>query len=164
MRESIGGAWLFGLIFTFTFIFISYMIVMINYSTVFKIKNEMVHTIEKYEGLSSGDISADGNVTSSIWIINKYLKNSRYEGRGFCDGSDGWYGTDSLDDGNKLVLGQRSAYYCVKPVRDGNVGYYEVKLFLKFELPVIGNLGRMTVNGQTIKIKYLDTEGLAGYH
>lgn len=160
MRDSIGGAFLFGIIFTFTLIFVSYMVIMINYSTVFKVKNEMVSIIEKYEGLSSGTIDEDGNVSSSIWIINRYLENSRYTGQGYCDGEDGWYGAGTLEGGSKLVLGQKPAFYCVKAIDDGNgYGHYEVKLFLKFELPVIGNIARMTVNGETIKIKYMNTEG-----
>ena len=63
MRESIGGTWLIGLVITFMLLFVAYLTVMINYSTAFKNKNEVVSIIEKYEGLSSGD-------TSSIGIIN----------------------------------------------------------------------------------------------
>lgn len=152
MRESVGGTWLFGLVITFMLLFVAYLTVMINYSTAFKNKNEVVSIIEKYEGLSSGD-------TNSISIINNYLKNSGYNATGKCD--EEWYGATSLDSSANLIEKADNAYYCVKYNSTGKqIGYFDVKLFLKFDLPVFGQIGRFKINGQTIKIHNAQCKGL----
>lgn len=146
MRESIGGTWLFGLVITFMLIFVGYLTVMINYSTAFKNKNEVVHIIEKYEGLSSKN-------NGSIHIINQYLNNSGYSATGSCP--SGWYGSTDLSKDNLTTNGGNNNYYCVKYESvNKDTGYFNVRLFLKFDLPVLGQLGRFEVKGQTIKIKY----------
>lgn len=156
MRESIGASWLFGLIIGITMMFVGYLIVMINYSTVFKVKNEVVSIIEKYEGLTTT------SKTGSIWIINKYLVNSAYRATGKCP--NGWYGEENIDDSSYGKLTQNNSsnnYYCVNYVNTGsNTGYFEVKLFLKMDIPVLGRLGAFQINGQTIEIKYPNTEGI----
>ena len=155
MRESIGGAWITGLVITFMMLFVAYLTVMINYSTTFKNKNEVVSIIEKYEGLSSGN-------EKSIWIINKYLKNSGYKSTGNCD-SD-WYGATDLDSSARLAKGAKDAYYCVKYTEvesASKTGYYDVRLFIQFDLPVMGQIAKIKVKGQTIKIRYAQTEGLS---
>ena len=154
MRESIGGAWLTGLVITFMLIFVAYLTVMINYSTVFKIKNEVVHIIEKYEGFTNN---------KSNLIINQYLLNSGYNAKGSCDGSGDWYGATKLDDGINLqrVQSGKEYYYCVKyNAVDSKTGYFDIKLFLQFDLPVIQQIGKFQIKGQTIKIRYAQTDGL----
>lgn len=171
MRESIGGAWLIGLVITFMMLFVAYLTVMINYSTAFKTKNEMVHIIEKYEGLSSGDQE------SSLGIINNYLSNSGYNATGKCDckGSESCYGAKDIHNklGNRLskVNKRDEYYYCViynnaKDSSDNfenDIGYYDIQLFLTFDFPVLGQIGKFRVKGQTIKIHHINTEGLQGF-
>lgn len=152
MREATGGAWLFGLIITFMFLFVAFLTVMINYSTAFKTKNEIVSIIEEYEGLSSGD-------ASSIAIINKYLRNIGYSATGSCE--TGWNGAVDLSETDKLESSPQNAYYCVKPTfTNDNEGYYEVQLFINFDIPVFGRIATIRVKGETIIIKYLVKEGL----
>ncbi len=164
MRESIGATWLFGLIIGITMMFVGYLVVMINYSTVFKVKNEVVNIIEKYEGLGTTGYTpgSSGSQPGSIWIINKYLVNSAYRATGKCP--DGWYGEENIDESSYGKLTQNNSsnnYYCVNYVNTGsNTGYFEVKLFLKMDIPVLGRLGAFQINGQTIEIKYPNTEGI----
>lgn len=151
MRESIGGAWLIGLVITFMLLFVAYLTVMINYSTAFKTKNEVVHIIEKYEGIST-------STGGSMQIINDYLRNSGYKATGKCE--EGWYGAKSLSHDNLTLIHKATdAYYCVKYNNTGEkekgTGYYDVRLFLKFDLPVLGKIGSFKVNGQTIKIHHI---------
>lgn len=52
MRESIGGAWLVGIVITFVVLFTSYLALSVNYSKAFKVKNEIISLIEENEGLT----------------------------------------------------------------------------------------------------------------
>ena len=154
MRESMGQAWIVGLILAFTLIFTSYLVIMINYSSAFKIKNELVHIIEKYEGLSSGE-------SGSVRIINNYLVNSGYDAVGTCEcnNTERCYGAKKILNTNNLVQAQNNEkyYYCVEYISNNvseKKGYYNVQLFLKVDIPVLGNFGNFKIKGQTIKIKY----------
>lgn len=148
MRDSVGGTWLFGLIITFMLIFVGYLTLMINYSTVFKNKNEVVHMIERYEGMSA----------DTMTLINNYLRNSGYSSKGRCPMEDGWMGIEELSSSATAVENSNNAYYCYKKTEAGEAGddsaYYDVRLFLHFDIPVLGQLGSFDIKGQTIKIKY----------
>ncbi len=151
MRESIGGAWLIGLVITFMLIFVAYLTVMINYSTAFKTKNEVVNIIEKYEGISKN---------TSLPIINKYLANSGYNAQGKCGcvNKSYCYGVNIFETSASSIskAKKNNKYnYCVEfTVSSEKTGYYNIELFLKFDLPVIGQIGNFKVKGETIKIKY----------
>ncbi len=158
MKESIGGAWLFGVIVAFMMIFVGYLVIMINYTTAFKLKNEVVHVIERYEGLSSGD-------NGSVKIINQYLKNSKYNAVGTCEceTANSCYGATDLDNANLTQINNSNKndryYYCVQfyntsNADNPNTGFYETQLFLNFNLPVLGRIAKITIRGQTIKMKY----------
>ncbi len=158
MRESIGGAWFIGLIITFMMVFVGYLTVMINYSNSFKIKNEVVHIIEKYEGLTERN-------GGSVQIINQYLANTGYNSRGKCpcssEDNNACYGASNIFDNHhnlENVQKDKTYYYCVQFEKSGKsedeTGYYDIQLFLKFDLPVLGQLGNFTIKGQTIKIKH----------
>ena len=170
MRTAVGGSRVFELVIIFMLIFVGYLTVMINYSTAFKTKNEVLGIIEKYEGLASGDYDDTTKTAPSIWIINKYLANTGYKGTGDC--KTDWYGATDLSSGARLTKDATNAYYCVKPtiqteITDAGVsvnkGYYDIELFLKVDLPVLGRVGAFTIKGQTNKIRYISTEGLQGY-
>ena len=129
MRDAIGGAWLTGLIITFTLIFVAYLTVMITYSTAFKMKNETVNIIEKYEGLSKN---------GSVKIINQYLSNSGYNGEGRCECESDWgcYGARNLSDSSSSLVKinnnniKEDYFYCVQYHSKGeNSGYYDIQLF-----------------------------------
>ena len=47
MRESIGGAWLVGIVITFVVLFTSYLALSVNYSKAFKVKNDIISLIEE---------------------------------------------------------------------------------------------------------------------
>ena len=167
MRTAVGGAKVFEIVIIFMLIFVGYLTIMINYSTAFKTKNEFLSMIEKYEGLRDGEFDPTSGTAHSIWIINKYLANTGYKVTNDCP--SGWWGANDLSGGAQLKLNATNAYYCVKPsvtcpVSGGiaNEGYYDIMLFLKFDLPVLGRIGGFTVKGQTNKLKYMQVSGLEG--
>lgn len=151
MRESVGGTWIVGLVITFMLLFVSYLTIMINYSSTFKTKNEVVQIIEKYEGLST-------NVGGSVDIINNYLRNSGYSATGKCDNN--WYGITDLTRA-RFTKNANNAFYCVKRsdlTRDKDIesGYFDIQLFIQFDLPILGQIGQFRVKGQTIKINHIN--------
>ena len=67
MRQAIGSTWILQLVIVFILIFVAFLALSINYTKAYKIKNELLSIIEKYEGVNSGE-------NGSISIINNYLK------------------------------------------------------------------------------------------
>ena len=57
MRESIGGAWILGIVMTFIVLFASFLAISINYAKAFKVKNNVVDLIEKNEGMTDNAVS-----------------------------------------------------------------------------------------------------------
>ena len=151
MRESFGSMWIIGLVLIFTLLFSSFLAVSISYSKSFKVKNEVLNFIEKQEGLTD----------NAIKLINDYLRNSGYKQKGVCEAE--WIGIKEISSGNsamnvkEIADGKTKYYYCVKKERMSDWAhpfraYYRVKLFYKFELPVIGDMFNFQVDGQTSDI------------
>ena len=92
MRESIGTTWVLQLVILFILLFVGFLTLSLNYSKSYKVKNELLSVIEKYEGLT----------TDSVKIINNYLSKNGYKTMGKC-GDDGWYGTKSIDSDNGVL-------------------------------------------------------------
>lgn len=136
MRESIGTTWTFGLVLTFILLFSAFLSLAINYSRVFKVKNETLSILEKYEGYT----------TTSRDIINKYLKYSGYNGTGSCP--TGYAGESSLDNKGLNMTTSKKNAYCIK--QNGN--QYDIILFFNFNLPIFGQLGGFNIAGQTKQI------------
>ncbi len=181
MRESYGGAWLFGLVITFMVIFVGFLAVMISYATTFKTKNEVVAIIEKYEGIVTGDYdsSVEDSKPNSIWLINTYLKNVGYANHNTCScaSEDTCYGlkyevnrNDSFDINSQLRKVDKNSeyYYCINfnylgtDDYDMPMGYFDVELFFNFDIPIINAFSKFSVKGQTNKIKPVSISGLEG--
>ena len=156
MRETIGSTWIYQLVILFILIFVSFLILALTYSKSFKTKNEVLNIIEKYEGVNK----------DSVAIINNYLTTSGYKTMGGCpDDHDGayWIASNNLE-ATSLVKAKTNEkyYYCLKRKNSSKPStgktlsskfvFYEVALFYKFNLPVIGNISTFTVNGVTSDI------------
>lgn len=149
MRESIGSAWIYGLVLTFTLIFAGFLVLALSYSKAYKLKNEMTSMIEKYEGLTTMGAYNNGG---SIKIINQYLQNSGYNTKGTCQSGD--YASDDLTS-YVLVPAQdnKPYYYCVSYNTNRECRtLFRVTLFYNFNLPVLGHLRQYMVSGQTNEI------------
>ena len=152
MRTAIGGTWVSQLIIIFMFIFVAYLALSINYSKAFRVKNETLTFIEKKEGITK----------ESIKYINSYLKNSGYDSKGTCeDMGENVYGVSDLNSAKfSLVKNFKTEYYyCISKYKEPAVNFknkasYEVRLFFKFNLPVLGDLSIINVDGQTKDVIY----------
>ena len=152
MRTSIGNTWILQLVIIFMLIFVSFLALSLNYTKAYKLKNELVTMIEKYEGLSSKNKKNDG----SISLINNYLRFNGYGVMHTCEQTE--FGSKNLDDDTlePVEEGERY-YYCVAKIdtsneRLNNRSRYRIKIFFNFNLPVIGDLFTFTVEGTTIDI------------
>ncbi len=154
MREAIGGTWITQLVIVFMFVFVAFLALSINYSKAFRVKNEVLSFIEKNEGITH----EQGDTLGSIGYINQYLSNSGYSTLGKCD--VGSYGSNNLNNNTSNLIPisdsnkNEKFYYCIKKVKSPTINfpdraYYEVKLFFKFNLPVMGDITTFKVEGQT---------------
>ena len=143
MREAIGGTWLFGLVITFIVFFDSFLAVSINYSKAFNVKNNIVDLISKYEG----------NNCNAREKIGEYLSRVGYLVTGKCE--DSAIGYDLK--GTKVDSGK--AYFCVNKNDTLNTtsikkDYYTVSIFFKIDLPIVGDLTKFTIKGDTEAIYF----------
>ena len=181
MKNGIVNIWLLGLIVVFIALFSAYIIININYSKSFKIKNEILTIIEKHKGVTKSDISSSGSSiinggapitvnVNTIQTINLYLLGNNYDAKGYCPtGADAdypghWYGVSSLRDGGNIASEFEEAknntkyYYCFAKYNSNNqtgrykAVYYKVRLFYKFEVPALENFLSVKVEGTTDEI------------
>lgn len=148
MREVIGGTWLTQLVIVIMFVFVAFLALSMNYSKAFRVKNEVISFVEKNEGITK----------NSVELINNYLSYSGYGTTGYCE--EGSYGVDSLSSKTiEPAIKNKKYYYCLTKVTSSakNFKYrahYKVKLFFKFNLPVIGNIFTFDVAGQSKDVNY----------
>ena len=161
MREAVGTTWIFQLVIIFTLIFVSFLALSINYSRAFRIKNEILSIMEKYEGV--GDQEGQ-----SISIINNYLRNNAYGVKGSC--REGEFGALSLNDNSLEYVtsdgSKNTYYYCVKAISTYTLAKQEqfrfnVRIFFRFNLPIIGELMTFSIDGTTMDIVNANTSALS---
>lgn len=152
MKQSIGATWITGLVVSFMLIFVSFLSLSVNYNKVFRIKNEALTIIEKYEGAKDGE-------GSSIQILNNYLLYNNYSTVNHCEVGD--YGVKNLNTPSleKVNNSKDKYFYCISKIRSRTSGLprrskYRVTFFFRLNLPIIGNLMTYNINGETIDINF----------
>lgn len=157
MKEAIGGSWLFGIVVTFIVFFSTYISMSTNYAKSFKVKDEILLTVEHFKGVND----------SSIERINNYLNRVGYFSKGNCDGYDEsianttkakyskWLG---FTTGSKNASSVKNANYCIRRASfssgAGDAGHprsahYQVVVFFSLDWPVIGSLINVRIEGET---------------
>lgn len=151
MRQAIGSTWIMQLVIVFMLIFVAFLALTINYTKAYKIKNEVISVLEKYEGPNSGE-------DHSISIINNYLKYNGYHSVGTC--SDDSFGATSLDSSTLVPVNNGDKYYyCIRRTGTSTETFpdrvsYELEAFFKFNLPLLGDIFTFRVIGETIDINW----------
>lgn len=151
MRQAIGSTWIMQLVIVFMLLFVAFLALTINYTKAYKIKNEVVSILEKYEGPNSGE-------NGSISIVNNYLRYHGYRSVGSC--SDDSFGATSLDSSTLVpAIAGNKYYYCVRRVGTSTQTFpdrvnYELELFFRFNLPLLGDIFTFRVTGETIDINW----------
>lgn len=162
MKEAVGGTWLFGIVITFIVFFTTYISMSTNYAKSFKVKDEILITIEHYKGVNS----------SSIERINNYLDEIGYFSSGDCNGyrndssipeytrskfSD-WMGFNFNEASNRPATSTKDVNYCIrqavfesgdKMTAHPRSALYQVVVFFSLDWPVIGSLLNVRIEGET---------------
>lgn len=187
MKASISSVWLVGLVITFLMVFSAYIIITVDYSKSFKLKNEVLTIIEKNKGMTLYSGAQTKTVPSTITsgsvlthvgaikTINAFLAASHYTAKGPCNiprGSLYVYGVKELKYGQndnwtqigELAKKNTGYYYCFAKYPTGRSDkeaydsvYYRVELFYKFEIPILREFLPIRVDGVTDEI-YLPQE------
>ena len=133
MKEAIGTSFVFNLVITFTAIFIVLYVGSIAYSKGFKIRNRIIDIIEANGGYNE---TAALEIDENLSTIGYQITN-----RACPDRSD--KGANTVDI--------TSAYnYCLYSYTDALKGdYYGVTVFIKFNIPIIGNVFEIPLYGET---------------
>ena len=138
MREATGSSFSLQIMVLFILIFSAFLVVVINYSKAYMVKNDMLGIVEKYEGIHD----------ESRQIINDYLHAKSYNSSGYCP--DGWYGVKDISENVAEKAKKNKKYnYCYIEESKNDDYYTKIKVFFKFNLPVIGELVDYGVNGTT---------------
>lgn len=182
MKGSVSGIWLLGIVVTFILLFSAYIAITVDYTQTFKLKNEVLNIIEKKKGLSNNaGVDAESVVNppnkirvnvGALQTINMYLKGNAYTATGYCPVEDDhnikWYGVSKLnydsDVAPELASPSKRYYYCFAKFNTGkdnikfnntdvgNSVYYQIRLFYKFEFPVLQEFLAIKVDGITNEI------------
>lgn len=148
MKEAIGGTWIFGIVITFVIFFSGYVSISLNYSKVYKVKDEIIIFLQNYNGLNKDSINA----------INEYVNGVGYRNYGDCPietkdkgvgGEAGcFFGVDARN--TDVVKKVSEVNYCVEKINtSANSAYYQVTLFFRIDLPVVRQMFAMNIQGET---------------
>ena len=166
MRETIAGIWLYGIIFAFILMFAGYLAVSVKYSEAFKIKNDMLWIIESHNGLGFNNSPIESTFHPGKMLnghfggmngVNAYLEGAHYNAKGYCPNDKGtdWYGVKSISYEKKSVEKadkKKKYYWCFKKNKANGGTYYSIRIFYKFNLPVVGDLVTFSIDGTSVPI------------
>lgn len=168
MKESIGNAFVSGLVIMFLFLIVLILTFAINYSRANKIKNKILNYVANYAELNSkvndsGEIEPISITESDLGTkIETELANVGYRRNdgGFnqnrCTKNKG----NNYDESTVQVLNPQSSYhYCVYAYETERGYYYGVETFMYLDIPVIGKTIEIPVYGETRVIYNLGDRG-----
>lgn len=157
LRNSINGAWLFGIVLTFMAFFIAFITISINYSKAYEMKTKMVTVIEQYDGVNP----------LTVEILNKIGKAYGYRRASNCKVKDGEKFV-GIRDGVARVNPEGPQHICItRELREGDTYtddkyYYNLEVFFGFELPLFGDIFTFRVDGETNEVNYPSTTDYFG--
>lgn len=152
MKESIGNAFVSGLVIMFLFLIVLILTFAINYSRANKIKNRLLNYIAAYSELHS-KVSDGSEISGFIDLENNDLKkqiNEELAKVGYRRNEGGFNQNYCPDKDNAALLNPQSDYrYCVYGYKTSRGYYYGVTTFMYFDIPIIGTTLEFPVYGET---------------
>ncbi len=130
MKESFGTTVMLEIFMVFFVIYIALMAVVINYAITFRNKNQVISILEKNEGYNSyssnelASFFADKNIKNGCALVNDIDNNYH---------------------GNRCEI---------KRVTNSSGEYYQVVVFVQFNVPLLNRTINFPVNGNTKNIYY----------
>lgn len=180
MKDSIGSIWLIGLMVTFIMLFVSYILITVDYNRSFKMKNEILSIVEKKHGMTKGNGTTASSAiksgepvtvdTGALQTINVFLYGNGYNIKGNCPSDDKevtWYGVNDLNYTSDVSIEKaqkkKEYYWCFAryKIKSKNKSFYRVRIFFRMNFPVLGDILKFNVDGTTNVIPNLATD-LAG--
>ena len=98
MREAIGGTWLFQIVIVFILLFTGFMCLTINRSKAFNVKDQIIQTIQNYNGLNVQDGYDEYNSDAFSEIVG-YIKENSFR-------------TTGRSPGDEIINGENVSYEC----------------------------------------------------
>lgn len=137
MRESVGNAYLLGIVTFFIGVIMLFFCASLNYTKAFKVKNRIINIIEENQ-------TYDGKIKQ---IVNDELDEMKYR-----QSSTHTCKTDGRFSQAKLITvsGNVDYLYCVYENNLGEKGkYYGVVTYMYFDIPLINVTLKFPVYGET---------------
>ncbi|MBR2833389.1 MAG: hypothetical protein IKE75_03040 [Bacilli bacterium] len=164
MNESVGNALLFNLSIMFVVILVAFFVGSLSYSKAAKVKNKIIEEIEKNGEIAGTEYSEYENVAkkaydNSIEEIDRWLRNGDdNNGIGYRLTNNGYASCPKYKD-NEAINRVSNYEYCIYRFdtcetlesykRDKCGIYYHVTTYMYFDVPIVGDLVRIPVNGET---------------
>lgn len=177
MREAIGGTALFQIVIFFIMLFTGFMCLSINQSKAFNVKDQIIQTIQSYNGLDLTKQYEPGQEGAMADIVS-YLSDNAYRITGKCPdpieiGSQRFEYQGYTKDGQITF---DKAAFCIAKVESGNaimsqscsgdgcitnelpdISYYRIVVFYQLDLPIFHDLFNFSIYGDT-KSLYIGSE------
>ena len=148
MRESIGGAWLFGVVIVFIFFFSAFLAYSVSYTRAFNVKNEIINLVEQNEGYttfsgfdiaSATDTQLNNSTEGKIYLM---IKNVGYN-----------YSTAKNIKCENGQLASSGGYciakYCTNPGDPISNVHYKITTYIALELPILNVMIKIPISGET---------------
>lgn len=156
MRESIGGAWLFGIVAVFVFLFAGFLAYAISYTKAFNIKNSIISLIEENEGYSVTGTEENPSVETKAFEL---IDNAGYA---FTNAQGIDCGASYADNLSQRVTTTDGGYcvikYCPNPSMPSSNTRYKIITYIALKLPIINVTVKIPISGETRTI-YSDPWG-----
>lgn len=144
MRGAIGNAMVMNIVITFIILTTAFLVGSISYSKAFKVKTKIVDIIEKYDG----DFNL-GEGKTIMSEIETYLGETGYRTSSATNSSCKKYASDG-----DTIMSSTSNYDICIIAKNSNSGsyrpeYYKVVVYMYFDFPIIGDMIKIPVTGET---------------
>ena len=164
MRESIGGAWLFGIVIVFIFFFSAFLAYSISYTKAFNVKNNIISYIEQYEGYSTSQLEVSSQTDEQLdetveGMAFKLIKNTGYN---YSQSQNiNCEGTVEGAPNRTTFGGYCVVKYCPNGGQDGHGDkktntHYKITTYIALKIPVVNVTAKIPISGETRTI-YSDT-------
>ncbi len=148
MRGAIGNAMVMNIVITFIILTTAFLVSSISYSKAFKVKTKIIDIIEKYDGDFNKTSGNESVITSEI---NQFLGQTGYRttsatAKGNCN--------KYVDSSKETLMGTTSSYDICIIQKNNNSStyhgpYYKVVVYMYFDFPIIGDMIKIPVSGET---------------
>lgn len=139
MKEAIGTSMVFNLMMIFVGVLIVILISSISFSKAFKIRNRIIDRLEENNGYN----------TASVELINNDLRAIGYQVVPDVKCASKTYNWNG-EEVDALVSDLSDTYqYCVYQYNTDRGSYYGVTVFIRFDIPLIGDYVKIPVYGES---------------